>query len=877
MTGQLLATKLQRPRVRPDAVVRQRLAAAVGQRPVTLVSAPAGYGKTTLAAAWASEHDATWLSLDRSDSDPARFWSYVVAALRTADPAIDEAWLSVLGASQPDAHEAVTPLINDLATSSSAFALVLENYHEVESEEVHKGLLFLIEHQPANLRLVLTSRVDPPIPLASLRASGKLEEIRAAELRFREDEAKLLLQSELGAELAPKLADALTVRTEGWAAGLQMAAISLRNRDDVASFVDDFSGSNRYVLDYLIQEVLDRQPAERRDFLLKTSILDRMCGPLCDAVTGENSGQSSLEALENENLFTTSADDERRWFRYHQLFAELLRRLLREQQTETEVAVRRRAASWLEEHGYTADAVDQALATADFEHAARILEANAEEALWKEGQRVMVAGWLSELPPELVHSHPSLAVVQAWANFTTGNWEGLPPILDKIEQTIDGRDDASSREVLGQMAAIRSGVAYESGKMDEARALARRAVDLVPVSNPTVRSVAAFQLGLASFWACEPKEAREEYQAAVKLGREAGNVTIAVMALGCLIQLAVRQGRLQRASDLYQQALQLGAPAGVQPIAPLGLAFVQTGDVMRERNDLAEAEHVIERGISLCEQQGGMPEFELEGLASLARVRQAAGDTAGMSAAFEQASERFAELRMRSGDSLPIMSQALVHCGRMHLAEQDLAAIGRVLEELAVGEDTEVNMLNRNAHLLLARTLTARGEQESALRLVDKVIASTQVDEERIEPLVVKAGALVSQDAGEARNIVVEALPAAERQGYVRSFLDEGEPMRTLLADLAGRSDRSAFVQVLLDNFAGETSGPEADTSDDRLSEREITILRCMSAGRSNKEIAEELYLSVNTVKWYARSIYRKLGVGGRTAAVTQARELQLL
>lgn len=876
MTNQLLATKLQRPRVRAG-VARPRLVEAVGQCPVTLLSAPAGYGKTTLAADWAQGSGAAWLSLDRGDGDPARFWRYVVAALGTEDQSSDEAWLAALGGADSDAQRLVTPLINDIVGRPSVLALVLENYHEIESDDVHKGLLFLIEHQPENLRLVVTSRVDPPFPIAGLRASRKLVEIRAADLRFRNEETNSLLRAELGEELPWELVEALAARTEGWAAGLQMAAISLRDRDDVASFVDDFSGSNRYVLDYLINEVLSHQSEERRDFLLKTSVLDRMCAPLCDTVAGSTSGQELLEAFEQENLFTTSVDDERRWYRYHQLFAELLRRLLQEQQPEIEVDVRRTAAAWLDEHGHTSEAVDQALAGADFEHAARILEANAEETLWHQGQRLTVARWFAELPPELVRAHPSLAVVQAWANFTTGDWEGLQPVLDGIEQAVAGRDDMAAQQVLGEVAAIRSGVAYESGQMDEGRALARRAVELVPESNPTVRSVAAFQLGLASFWALDIDEASQQYEAAVELGREAGNITIALVALGCLIQLAVRQGRLRQALDLYRQALHLGSPDGGPPIAPLGLACVQIGHVMREQNDLAEAGRVIEQGIALCAQQGGMPEYELEGLASLARVRQAGGDKAGASAALERASERLAELRMRSGDILPIISQALVHCGHVHLADRDLAAANHVVEQLQLDDETEPNLLNREAHLLRASLLIERGEHAHAIRLIERVLATVSEGQSRVEPLAVKAKALLCTDLEAAKEALLQALPLAELDGYVRLFVDEGEEMRDLLAEVARREPQS-YATRLLDAFDGESSSPDgANVLIDPLSEREISILRRMATGLSNQEIANQLYLSVNTIKWHARNAYTKLDVRSRAAAVARASELQLL
>lgn len=888
MLEDLVATKLHIPQPRAAAISRPRLADQIGRSPVTLLSAPAGSGKTTLVSEWAGAGAVTvaWVSLENADNDPARFWSYVIAGMKTLEPDVGDSALALLRSPQPAAIESVlTALINEISTLPTSLVIVLDNYHVIESEAIHVGLLFLIDHLPPTMRLVITSRSDPPLPLARLRASGRLTDVRDADLRFTEEEASTFLNRAMGLDLSPGLVAILETRTEGWAVGLQMAAISMQGRENVAEFIDDFSGSNRYILDYLTQEVLERQPADVQAFLLRTSILERLNGPLCDAVTSRRGGQAILEQLERDNIFTMPLDEDRRWYRYHYLFAESLRRLLRQRHAGELTELRRRAAAWFEHSGLVWEAIDHALAAADYENAARLIEHEADQTLWRDSQRITVANWLGALPPDLVRSHPKLGLVQAWAKFTTGDWETVEPLLEEVELALSQGDDAvSAGAISGEVAAIRSGIAYETGSMHESTELARQALRLLPDDNPTVRAVVSFQLGLSSFFLGDLEAARQNYAEAVVAGRSAGNVTIALLAAGCQVQLAVRLGHLREAAEFYQQARHLGHTKSGVSLAPVGLACVQIGEVYRECNELDEAERVLQEGIALCEQQGGMPEFVLEGLITLARVRYTRGDGDGTSAALRQAEELLAELRLRSGDVRPIISQPLVYRARLSLAQGDIAGAAHWAEDAQLDLEGEIDVVNQGAYVLLARVLLAQDQTADAVATLDRLLETASDDVSGVEPLIIKAVALGPDDPGSAQDALVQALPVGEHEGYVRVFLDEGETVRLLLQDIAAGSDKAPYVERLLGAFAGDrdtpvqpAAGSGAGSLLEPLNEREMTILRCMTAGLSNKDIAKELFLSVNTVKWHARNIYGKLGVSGRAKAVSLARELQIL
>jgi LuxR family maltose regulon positive regulatory protein len=770
-------------------------------------------------------------------------------------------------------------MINEITSVGKEFAVVLEDYHAIEAEAVHEGVAFLLDHLPPQMHLLIITRADPPLPLARLRARDELTELRAADLRFTLDEASAYLKQAAGLDLSTADAVALEARTEGWIVGLQMAALSMRGREDVAGFIQSFTGSHRYILDYLAEEVLHRQSERVRSFMVETSVLNRLSGPLCDAVTGETDGQETLEMLESANLFMVPLDDERRWYRYHHLFAEFLRSFLQEAEPSRISELHGRASEWFADNGFAAEAVGQALAAEDFERASRLVEQSAETLLWRDSQRMTVLNWMDSLPKELVRSRPRLCLLHAWTRFTTGQWETVEPLLQRVERALSEADGGDRNGMLGEAAVIRSGIAYESGEMERSIELARRALELLPEDALTVRAVAAFQLGLGRFFVGDLSGASEAYTEAAAISRAAGNVTIALLAIGCQVQLEVVQGRLRAAAEAYRQARQLGTLKAGPPLSPTGLACVQMGEVLREWNDLEAAARITREGIDLCRQQGGMPEHVLEGYVCLARVLQARGDEEGALDAMQQADQLLAELLSRPGDVRPIIAQAMGYRVRWWLTRDDLVAADRWMEQEGLDGDVELDPARVVDHILLPRVLIAHRRYDDALSVLER-LEPAEADG-RTGPLaeILALRALATQAQGDesrATELLGRALVLAEPEGYLRLFLDEAEPMRRLLRHAITGSVAQEYAGRVLAAFPAPAAPGTGDLLES-LNDREMAIVRFMSAGLSNRDIADELYLSVNTVKWHARNIYGKLGVSNRSMAVARARELRIL
>lgn len=880
----LLATKLFVPRLRSSTVQRarlfDRLDAAEDVR-LTLVAAPAGFGKTALLSSWIHAHGeaAAWLSLDDADDDPVRLWTYLIHALRAVDEAIGESALPLLQSAQQLPTEAIaTIVLNDIASAAPRrFVLVLDDYHVLSDATIQDSLAFFLEQLPPNARLIVATREDPPWPLARLRAGGDLAEIRAVDLRFTEEEAARFLD-DAGLTLSEADVRTLEHRTEGWIAGLKMAALSIEGRSDATTFVRDFAGSShRFVLDYLADEVLKNLPDGLRTFLVQTSILERLSGELCDAVTGLNRAHEILERLEQENLFTEALDDERRWYRYHQLFAEVLRSQLRERAADEAHVLHSRAANWLAAHGFTAEAIDHALAADDFERAARLVEESAETTLWRDSQHAAVLGWMEALPGKVVASRPKLGLLHAWARFTTGEWGAVEPLLQQAERALAETPDADGKGALGEAAAIRSGIAYESGEMPRSIELAREALELLPERATPIRAVAAFQLGLGSFFTGDRAAAQDAFTEAATVAAVSGNLTIALLAIGCQVQLAVEEGRLCAAEEAYERARQLGTSAAGWTLPPAGLAFVHMGEVLRERDDLAAAERVVREGIDLCRQQGAMPEHVLEGLVCLARVLSAAEDEAGSVGAMQQAEQLLAELRSRPGDTRPIIAHAVANGLRWFLARHDPAGADRWLGEESLAEAGGEPARTADS-IVRARVLLAHDQHDAAGRALDHAAGAVDggAPGTSTEILVLRALVILARgDEPRAAELLAQALEHGEPEGYVRLFVDEGQSMQRLLQRSVDDGVAPQYAKRLLAAFTGE----EARTGDllEPLNERERAVLQMFAAGRSNREIANELYLSVNTVKWHARNLYEKLGVHRRALAIARARELGIL
>jgi LuxR family maltose regulon positive regulatory protein len=877
----LAATKLFVPRPPPRVVRRRRLFDRLedaGERALTLVSAPAGFGKTALVGGWVRDrgHRAAWLSLDPGDDDPVRFWSYLIEALRTIDADIGASAGRLLRSPPaPSAETLATIIVNDLFHVGEEVVCVLDDYHVIAAEAIHESLVFLVDHLPGGARLIVNTRADPPWPLARLRAGGTMAELRAADLRFTGEEARLFLEN-AGLHLSSEDVGALEARTEGWIAGLQMAALSLRDRADAESFIHDFAGSHRFVLDYLAEEVLDQQAARTRDFLVLTSILERLHGDLCDAVTGLRGGQQLLEKLVQANLFTEPLDDERGWYRYHQLFADVLRSRLAERAPDQIPVLHRRASEWFEAHGHDAEAVQHALEAGDVDRAVRLI-VHMASATFMVSNQLLVLEWLERLPPDTVQRTPVLALVDAWARYVTGDWEGVVPALGVAAEAIEREAPSSDRESLqAQLDGIRAWAAYQAGDLGGCVALASAALPRMPDDGLVPTRIVSSALGYGLLLTGATDAARALAGDIRAESRRAGDALTESLAIALEAQAHLLDGRLEEASRAYEHAVEAGTIDG-EALPSVAIAQVQLAEILRERNELVEAQRMLETSIAACEQAMGLPEWVFEGNVTLARVLAAAGDAEGFRRAAARA-ETVLEREIAPEGMEPIAWRALGYRLRYLLAvgEVDRAAAWLELQGVSDDEPLEGSAV---LQALLARTLLASGEAERADRLAGRLLRAAGG---RMPPglaldlATVRALALLQLGKVEqATELVVEALRSAEPDGYVRLFVDGGKPMAELIDRASSEVPaQTGYVERLRDAMGAEgtTGGPRSS-----LTERELALLRLFAVGRSNAETARELYLSVNTVKWHARRLYAKLGVSRRGEAVARARELGLL
>ena len=652
----LLATKLHVPRPQPGVVPRPRLAQQLDDglgRGLVLVCAPAGYGKTVLLADWAQHGPqlAAWLSLDTGDNDPARFWRHAIAALDRVRPGIGERVAPLLGPPAPQSFDGlVTALINELAEpGADDVRLVLDDYHTIGAQPVHTSLEFLLEHRPPGLELVLASRSDPPLSLARLRARGQLTELRAADLRFTAGEAAALLQQVAPGEVLPDaVVTALASRTEGWAAGLQLAALSLRGQPDVDGFVAAFTGSHRYVLDYLAEEVLERQPAQLRTFLLETSVLERLSGSLCDAVTGRPGSQALLEQIERDGLFLVPLDEVRNWWRYHHLFADLLRARL-EQEPGQAAELHRRAAAWYEEHGLPDDAIRHATAAGEMLRAARLIERHFDTVYSLRGEGATIQRWLSALPHDLIWSRPRLLLTQAQVAATGGRLDEVEPLLEAAERAAGSGVEEAFEPTVGRAGSLlvnipahialhRSYLAQLRGDAEGTAAFARQALGELHQGEWMLNSTIQGFLAVAEWLRGQLAEAERAFVSSLAGWQETDQLTVTVWAAYSLAHVQRSRGRLEAAARTSQRMLDITGNLGPRARPAAGLAHVSLAEVAYQRDELDSALHHVSQGIPLCRQWVyALP--LASGLVTLAWVRQATGDPAGAMAAMSEAGQ----------------------------------------------------------------------------------------------------------------------------------------------------------------------------------------------------------------------------------------------
>ena len=906
----LLATKLHMPRPQPGFVPRPRLAAALDEglaRQVVLVCAPAGSGKTVLLADWAGRDGrlVAWLSLDAADNDPARFWRHVVAALDRARPGIAERVGSLLGPPVPPSFEGlVTALVNELAArpGEDEVLLVVDDYHLIEAQPVHASLEFLVEHLPPGLDLVVASRADPPLPLPRLRVGGRLAELRAADLRFTAEEAAALLREATGGELPGEAVAALAARTEGWAAGLQLAALSLRGQADPAGFVAAFSGSHRYVLDYLTEEVLERQGDQLRGFLLETSVLDRLSGALCDAVTGRTDGQAMLEQVERAGLFLVPLDEVRGWWRYHHLFADLLQGRLQAERPSRVPVLHRNAAGWCEERGLADDAVRHALAAGEPVWAARLMERHFDEQFYLRGEGATVQRWIATLPAELVTSRPRLLLAQALLVLAGGDVEAAGPPLNAAERAFTSAADEPFESTVGMESWLlnvpatvttqRAYLAALRGDAEGAASFASRALLEIGDDEWMVASIARWNLALAEWLRGRLAEAERALLSTISEWRAVGERGLAAVMRDHLGQVHRAQGRLDAAHGTYRETLSSTAPPGGPAMPGAGAAHVGLAKVAYERNELDTALRHITQGIPLCRQFVYTPPLAT-GLATLAWIRQANGDPGEASEVMGQAE------RAAPGPGVTVLLNPVpVQRARLQLAQGDLSAAARWARQRGLGPADEPGYPREPEYLVLARVLLAQDRPGPALALLKRLHAAAAAQRrtgstiEILALLALASAAMGDEDA--ALGCLASALTYGFPQGYVRVFADEGPPMAALLGRLYApqRAEQAAahnvplgYLSRVLRAFGGKEVVEAAGRSTaqavlglaEQLTARELEVLVLLAAGAPNPRIAGELVVTLDTVKKHVSHLLGKLGAANRTEAVTRARQLGLI
>ena len=896
METELLTTKLFVPPHRSDAVSRPRLVERLDrgvEGKLTLVSAPAGFGKTTGGAEWGSRCAGRlcWLSLDASDSELARVLRYLVAALKDAVPALEDGFAAALGSPEPpEIGSVMTRLVNAVATATppEPIILALDDYHAVDSQEVDQGIALLLEYLPPHLHLLLLTREDPPLPLAAMRARGELTEIRVGDLRFTVDEATDFLNRVVGLSLSPEEIETLEARTEGWIAGLQLAALSMRDHGDTAGFISAFSGSHHFVLDYLLEEVLKQQPSPIQRFLMRTSVLDRLCASLCAAVAQEPeaAAQETLERIHRANLFIVPLDNERSWYRYHHLFADLLRQRLDEAPQELHL----RASAWYQANGQETDAFHHAALAGAVERAARLI-ASEPVPLYFRGTVTPVLRWLESLPAAILDAHPALWVHYAWILWVAHRSAAVEEKLVAAEAALGTEEDAgggradgeataaegatadggAGRETAGasslhlpghpdlrgQIAALRAMLAANSYDTDTIIAQTEIALSLLAPENLYVRTAVTRNVGVAYPFRGERPEAPRAYTEAIDLATRSGNIFIDILATTGLGMVDESDTRLRAAETSFMRVLKLvGEPR--RPVACA--AYAGLARISYERNELDRAAEYGRLALELSSQIESIDSSVGDALL-LARIQLARGELTAAGEGIARAAE---EARQRS---FPRQIAA--------------AAAARVLLLLKLGDIEGAAALAEEQEnvLVTARVRLATGDAGAALALLEPLrmdaVARGWADE-LLRACLLEA--LAQWSAGEHEHAVLglaDLLRACEPEGYVRSFLDEGQLMGDLLSELARRGMLSGYVGSLLSALSPDPA-PNQHLSEP-LSRREIEVLRLVAGGYSNGEIGERLFLSVSTVKGHNFKIFEKLGVRRRTEAIARARELGLL
>jgi LuxR family maltose regulon positive regulatory protein len=883
MSTPILATKLFIPPPRSKIVPRPHLIERLNEGlargcKLTLVSASAGFGKTTLISEWIANcgKPVAWISLDEGDNDPARFISYLVKALQTIQAGIGEGLLAALQSPEPLQIETIlTTLLNDISTIPDNFILVLDDYHSIDSQPVDQSLAFLIEHQPSQMHLVIATREDPALPLARLRARGQCTELRLADLRFTPAEAAEFLNQMMTLNLSAEDITALDTRTEGWIAGLQLAALSMQGHKDTAAFIQSFTGSHHFVMDYLVEEVLHQQPDNIQTFLLRTSTLESMSGPLCDAILRDPAipGQETLEYLERANLFIVPQDNERQWYRYHHLFGDLLRKRLGQSLTPEGIAeLQLRASEWFENSDLMLEAFRHAAAANDIERAVRLMESK-KMPIHQRGAATAILSWLESLPKTLLDARPALWWKQASMLLIIGQPMGVEEKLRAIEAalasaTLPGAElDDTIRDLIGRVAAARANVAQLQAQTEIILVQARRALEYLHPNNLGDRSMAIRSMGFAYYLQGDMTEAGRAYAEALSLGQASGDIINILLASIRLGQIQETTNQYTLAAETYRRVL-LRIDDYSPPNAPV--AYLGLARIYYEWNDLNAAEQYGEQSLQLARQYDQVLERLILSELLLARLHLVRKDAVGAAHILWRAEQTARQNNYTL--SLPSIATAQV---MFHLHEGNMDAALQLTRQYDLPD-------------MLARVLIAQHDPSAALAVLEpqrQEVEAKGLVNGLHRVMVLQSIALYAHGEKEkAVELLGEVLARAEPEGFIRLFVDEGDVMAELLSAVAAQGIRPDYVGKLLAAFEAEKRDSKDKTDPhphqpliEPLSQRELEILKLIAQGLSNREIGERLFLALDTVKGHNRKIFDKLQVQSRTEAIARARELGLL
>lgn len=902
MSAVILPTKLHIPSPRQNIVVRSRLAARLNEglhRKLTLLSAPAGFGKTTLLSDWinSGRHPAAWLSLDEGDSEPVRFWAHFIASIKIIVSTIRAEVSDAFQSPQPPPIESILSLlIDDIETTAADFIFVLDDYHTIDSKQIDANLTFLIERLPAKMHLVIATREDPSLSLARLRARDQLVEIRVADLRFTTSETTEFLNQTMGLQLSAEDIGRLETRTEGWITGLQLAALSMQGLEDKADVIKSFTGSHHFVLDYLLEEVLQKQPGKIQTFLISTSILNRLCGSLCDAVLNNppGDGQETLEYLKKSNLFVISLDNERKWYRYHRLFAELLHNRLLRTYPDRLKDLHGRASNWCASNDLPSEAVTHALDIQDWPRAAEIIERFSDQ--WPmRGETNSVLKWIESFPPQVRLDRPKLGVCYAWSLFMTNHFERTEQFLDELLPYVQ-----SLPQHLGEVYTIRVMLAARRFDIPAVFKLGRQALSLIPPEMASLRSRILLCFGVAlNDNAANIKAAKDAFRESYETGMKSpesmvGNAPVPLTALAYLSEIELLQGNLNEAFKMNKRAIELAGHWGAQSSIALCLAQRTRADLLYEWNDLKNAEQALQESIRIGEVWRS-PFFLVPAYGLLAIVMQNQGRQEEASAAIERAEQVTRDLPASPMDLAMLAFYQL----RLWTAQNNLQAVAQWERENGSATRQPQQPDRSSFHLATVRaqarlTQYYQNKDKAALSQARRLLGPA-LEESKGSGLLYLTVRLQALDGlalylqGEtkaAAAILQQALEAAAAENYVRSFLDIGKPMAEFLltileSRLLSEPNLRSYAERLLSDFSKELTaqitGAAAEKLVEPLSQRELEVLRLISIGLSNREISERLFVALSTVKGHSRVIFDKLQVQNRTQAVARARELRLI